>query len=76
MHIPFFIFVNKMDISYDSKDIILDSLRKDLNEHCVDILDEETISLYDEKMMNYYLDNNRLDKIMVASLIKQRKIFR
>ena len=55
MHIPFFIFVNKMDISYDSKDIILDSLRKDLNEHCVDILDEETISLYDEKMMNYYL---------------------
>ena len=75
MHIPFFIFVNKMDISYDSKDIILDSLRKDLNEHCVDILDEEAISLYDEKMMNYYLDNNRLDKMMVASLIKQRKIF-
>lgn len=75
MHIPFFIFVNKMDISYDSKDIILNSLRKDLNEHCVDILDEETISLYDEKMMNYYLDNNRLDKMMVASLIKQRKIF-
>lgn len=75
MHIPFFIFVNKMDISYDSKDIILNSLRKDLNEHCVDILDEEPISLYDEKMMNYYLDNNRLDKMMVASLIKQRKIF-
>lgn len=75
MHIPFFIFVNKMDISYDSIDIILNSLRKDLNEHCVDILDEETISLYDEKMMNYYLDNNRLDKMMIASLIKQRKIF-
>lgn len=83
--VPTFIFVNKMDISELSKNLIMAELVRRLDNACVDFsgvikngIDEDTaeaIALCDEAIMNELLERGEISKDIISKKIKQRKIF-
>ncbi len=76
-NIPTFIFVNKMDISHYSKDEILSSIQSDLHHSCIDFtqIDEESIGMCDEILMNLYLEEGSISQKDISYGIKRRSIF-
>ncbi|MBP3922069.1 MAG: TetM/TetW/TetO/TetS family tetracycline resistance ribosomal protection protein [Ruminiclostridium sp.] len=83
--VPTFIFVNKMDISELSKNLIMAELVRRLDNSCVDFsgvikngIDEDTaeaIALCDEAIMNELLERGEISTDIISNKIKQRKIF-
>ncbi len=83
--VPTFIFINKMDISELSKDLIMAELTRRLDNACVDFsgvikngIDEDTaeaIALCDEAIMNELLERGEISTDIISNKIKQRKIF-
>lgn len=78
-NVPCFIFVNKTDLDGADRDVALCQLKTKLSDNCVDFNlpdDElnENIALCDETLLEKY-ENDALDKIDVASAVKNRKIF-
>ncbi|MDO4198648.1 MAG: NYN domain-containing protein [Erysipelotrichaceae bacterium] len=73
-HIPIIIFINKMDISYNSKDKILNDLKDKLSSDCTDLKHlEESTALKDEKLLDDYLNNN-LDKKEIIRAINENDV--
>lgn len=78
-NVPCFIFVNKTDLDGADRDVALCQLKTKLSDNCVDFNlpdDElnENIALCDETLLEKY-ENGTLNKIDVASAVKNRKIF-
>ncbi len=80
--IPTFLFVNKMDLAGTDKNALLADLKKRLNDGCVDFSEGqetavfmENLAMYDETMLESYLDKGMLSKEETARLIQERKIF-
>ncbi len=78
--IPVFIFVNKMDISYDSADAILSKLKKQLHSNCISFMYEdeafyEEISMSEDALLEKYLQQETITKEEIASAIERRFIF-
>lgn len=79
-HVPTFLFMNKMDITPLSQENLLDNIKDQLDEHCIDFtqFNEETyenIALVDEDMLNDYLNHQTISDIQIATFIQQRRIF-
>ncbi|MCF0110943.1 MAG: NYN domain-containing protein [Erysipelotrichaceae bacterium] len=75
-HIPTFLFVNKMDISYATKEEILQSLQKELSSSCIplDTIDEE-VALLDDELLEQWTENNTLSAESLQKAIAARHIF-
>lgn len=81
-NIPTFIFVNKMDISFLTKESLLKELRKRLSPYCVDLSEHRDISELNEDlaecsedMMNSFLDKGEILDEQIAKAIKNREVF-
>ena len=65
LNIPTIIFVNKMDITYDDEELILNKIKNNISNNCVKEEDiNETIALNNEDLLDDYLNhktfNNRI----------------
>ncbi len=77
-HIPTIIFVNKMDISYHTKDELMDNLTKHLSSHivCFDDEDyEEKIAMCSDSLLDEYLETNVITKEHIQEAVFERKVF-
>lgn len=83
--VPTFIFINKMDISELSRELIMAELVRRLDSACVDFsgcvkngIDEataEALALCDEAVMNELLEKGEISGDIIREKIKQRRIF-
>jgi len=79
--IPTFIFVNKMDQEVANKETLLQQLKKQLSQGCIEFGEKESESFYDdvavrdEAVLESFLDKGILERSDIARLIKERKVF-
>jgi len=79
--VPVFLFINKMDLNGTDKEKILNELKKQLNEGCIDFgqVDEESfydqLAMCDESLMEEYLEKGNIQLPMIKIAIKNRKVF-
>ncbi len=82
--VPTFIFINKMDISHYSKEILMAGLKRRLDNACTDftsakgtVTDDtaEEIAYCDEELMQEFLDNGEISESSLIKAIRRRKIF-
>ena len=83
--VPTFIFINKMDISELSRQILMAELTRRLDNACVDFshtvkngIDEDTaeaLALCDEAIMNELLETGEISKDIITEKVRQRKIY-
>lgn len=78
--IPTFIFVNKMDVANIGTNQIVKSLQDNLDENCISFMTEndtfyENVATADEKTLEQYLNDGRVDPETIQTLIKDRKVF-
>lgn len=80
-HIPVFIFVNKMDQNGTDKDQLLQEIKKQLDEGCIEFGQTEPDCFYDqlamcdENMMEAYLETGRVGAGLIRQAIIDRKVF-
>ncbi len=76
--VPVFIFVNKMDISKYSQNVLMENLKKNLTEACIDFsgnLDGEELAMCDEAILELVLEGKDIPDAKIKSAIKNRRIF-
>lgn len=79
--IPVFLFVNKMDQAGTNKDRLLQELKKQLSDGCVDFSKEDAGDFYEElamckeDMMETFLEQGKIEDDMIRGAIKERKVF-
>ena len=79
--IPAFIFVNKMDQGRAERDQLVNILKSQLHDGCVDFGQAgtgsffEQLALCDEGMMENYLKTGRIEAPQIKEAIRQRKLF-
>ncbi len=81
-NIPTFIFINKMDISYLTKESLLKELKQRLSGGCCDFsplrerdeLNEE-LAECSEELMNSYLDEGSVTDELISEAINRRDVF-
>lgn len=80
-HIPVFLFINKMDQNGTHQEELLNALKKQLSDGCVDfkVPKEEAFyeeaALCDEALMEHYLETGRIEEDQLIKAIKARKLF-
>ena len=78
---PVIIFVNKMDQQGTDKEKLMRQLREQLSEGCVDFSEQQTehffenVAMCDEKILNVYLENGKIEQDDCNRLIGERKLF-
>lgn len=74
--IPTFIFVNKMDTTYSTKDEILNNLQKELHENCFAFDDDflENISLINDNLLEKYVQQ-QIKQEDIQKIISSRQLF-
>lgn len=75
-NIPTFIFVNKMDSTYLTKDKLLEMIQQELDVNCFEVNEQfyENCSLIDDNYLDLYLNDNLKD-IDIQNAIYERKVF-
>ena len=78
-NVPCFIFVNKTDLTELGSAALLEKLKLDLSDNCVDFTSEgddflENIALCDDSLLIKY-EENKLTKTDIISAVKARKVF-
>jgi translation elongation factor EF-G/predicted RNA-binding protein with PIN domain len=79
--IPVFLFLNKMDLETRGREALLDELRKQLDENCVDFSrprDDsfwESAAMCGEEALSCYLETGTVPEKELARLIAGRKLF-
>lgn len=80
--VPAFLFVNKMDQQGTDKEALLAELQSMLDEHCIDFSAGtdcedvlEDISLCDEELMEWYIEQGKLDCKQIAKAIKMGRLY-
>lgn len=81
-HVPTIIFVNKMDISNDGKNYLLNDLKNRLSDKIIDFdtnipQDEffENLALCSESLMEAFLENVNIPDSLISNAIAQRDVF-
>lgn len=81
-NIPVFIFINKMDISPISRGALMNELKKELSDCCVNFNDMdnsdtffENIAVCDETLMDMYFKNTTIEDKFISQAVQNRKIF-
>ena len=79
-NIPVFVFVNKMDLIGADKAHLIDRLRKELSDRCVDFtgdfdnIDEDCATCCEE-LMEQFIEAGSLSKESISAAIENRQIF-
>ncbi len=77
--IPTYIFINKMDVTYFTKEEILKDIQSKLHGNCVDFSDvdkmEESIAMCDEVALDHYVKFQKIETEHIANAIHQRNVF-
>lgn len=84
--IPVFVFINKMDQNGTDREEILNGLKKQLSEKCIDFdsvsdLENaeasrmETLALCDEELLDEYLETGKIEKASVVKAIHERRVY-
>jgi len=80
-HIPVFLFINKMDQNAADKDKLIKELKQQLDDGCVEFgqVNEddffEQLAMFDEKVMEGYLETGHIETALIKEVVKQRKVF-
>lgn len=77
-HVPFIIFVNKMDIAHFTKDELLEDLRKHCSDMCVDWASsdkDEMLAMIDDDILQEYSQTGVIDFKMLQDAFYERKWF-
>ena len=80
MHVPVFLFINKMDLAIQSPSEILSELQTHLHANCVDFSPKnpdffDSLALCDESLMNQILDSGSADTLSIAQAVRLRHVF-
>ena len=79
--IPVFLFVNKMDQAGTDKDRLMNELKKQLDDGCIDFGQVGSDAFYDqlamcdEAMMEEYLETGRVETGRIKKAVRERKVF-
>ena len=80
--IPAFLFVNKMDQEGTDRAGLLEKLRKEFCDSCVDFGEDreseewkESLALCDEALMEKYLETERIEREDIIKLVEERRLF-
>ncbi|HEX3075324.1 MAG TPA: translation factor GTPase family protein [Lachnospiraceae bacterium] len=80
--IPTFLFVNKMDMDGTDRKVLMQELRKRLNDGCIDFDPEqdkdewmENLAMCDEALLEKYMEHQEVGTEDAKALIAQRKVF-
>lgn len=79
--VPAFIFVNKMDRPGADRESLLDEIKREFGNSCVDFSDtksaafKEEIALADEKLLEKFLGGEDISGDDIAGVIKKREIY-
>lgn len=77
-HVPTLIFINKMDISYQTKEELLNDLCSRCSDMCIDFTSEsalEKMALISEDILNEYLETETISKDKIQEAIFKRQCF-
>lgn len=80
-HIPIFLFINKMDQNGTDEAVLMNELKKRLDENCVDFsqtdTDElnESIAMCSEALLEQYLESGEIEDTQIRNLIRKRNLF-
>lgn len=79
-NIPVFVFVNKMDLIGADKAHLIDRLRKELSDRCVDFTGDfdnidEDCAICCEELMEQFIETGSLSKESISAAIENRQIF-
>ena len=79
--IPTFIFINKMDQQGTDKAALLSELKERLDEGCIAFDQKEStetleeLAMTDEKVLDYFMEHESIQKEEICRLIKERRVF-
>ena len=78
-HIPFFVFINKMDITKRTQEDILNELNEHIEGECLNFENQdehffETVAMCKDEYLDYYLTHQTLKNSMIISQIDAQKI--
>lgn len=79
--VPTFLFINKMDLAGADRIGVLEAVRRQLDDGCVDFsgpMDDEfydSVALCGETALSEYLECGTVSENTIAALIRQRKLF-
>ncbi|MHC1747661.1 MAG: NYN domain-containing protein [Cellulosilyticaceae bacterium] len=79
--IPVLLFVNKMDQNGADKEKLIEELKKNFGEGCIEFGERTTESFFDElamcdeRLMENYLETGHIQTSQIAKIIKARKVF-
>ncbi|MDO5521065.1 MAG: TetM/TetW/TetO/TetS family tetracycline resistance ribosomal protection protein [bacterium] len=79
--IPVFLFINKMDQNGTDKEALLDELKQQLDDGCIDFLEAgseefyDQIAMCDEGLLEEFLETGEVEDNKIREAIEQRKIF-
>ncbi len=79
--VPTFIFVNKMDQLGTNKEVLLKELQTKLDGYCIDFTEDdcpefyENVAVTEEKLLDIFLEKEKIQKSEIKRLIKSRKIY-
>ncbi len=78
--IPVFLFVNKMDQPGTDRAALMEELKRELDEGCVDFGGGdpaflENVAVCEERALEHYLESGALSEEEIARLIRERKVF-
>jgi len=79
-NVPTFIFINKMDISQFDNSSLISDLKRLLCDGCIDFSDidnsfYENAAMYDEGLLEEYMDTQKLSTSSLQNAILSRKLF-
>lgn len=79
-HIPVFVFVNKMDISYHTKEECMNELQKHFGDGFVDFTQSQDLlfeesAMLQEDALNEYMETETLKDTTLQQMIMQRQLF-
>ncbi len=77
-HIPCILFVNKMDISYQQPKELLQQLKQDCSDMCIDMKDpdvKEALAMINDTLLEQYSESNEIDESLVKASFYKREWF-
>ncbi len=80
-HIPTFFFINKMDQMGTDKAVLMEQIRKEFGEGCIDFAGlqqeelEEQVAVCDEELLERYLEGHRVTTADMQEQIAKRNVF-
>ena len=80
--IPVFLFINKMDQEGTDHDLLMEDVKKHLDDNCMDFDKEqdpdafmENLAMCEEMLLEEYLEKGEIETGQIARLIRERKVF-